>query len=259
MRATVLTLFALLVGSAASYAQEPRFAVVITHGRSATTAIYDRAIDITEGPSWLLPSREYTRLSVDDGAMTSLRVAYRLAGAWRVSGEVARGAATYDYIERSENIDNPALASSLQARGPARRSLYSFAISRRSRVLGTPAFVEPEVGVTVHGLRVGRGLPLCPVVPPSAGAPQPGGDWCAFSREQWERTYTAPSVATGLVLGFPLTRWSNVQLRGQYSVGRLSTREGFWVDLIPELDYAEAPKSRQISSLWLSAGISLAP
>jgi hypothetical protein len=68
-----------------------------------------------------------------------------------------------------------------------------------------------------------------------------------------------PSVGGGLSVGYAIAPNVAVELRGQYSVGRTSTKEGFYVDLLPQYDWAEAPKSQTIRSSQVSVGLRIAP
>ncbi len=260
MRTSITALLAVLAIAPASLAQEPRFAVELTGGRSTTTAIYDHAVSVPWSNGQIL-SRDHTRLSVDDAATVGVRMGYRVTGAWRLSVEASRGATNYAYFERVDLLNDPRVFEVTQQWGAARRSAFGFGVGRRSRLFAAPLFIEPEVGATVHRLTVGENLPLCPQpLPPSLGFPSTGdGIACVSARQQWERTYTVPSIAAGVTVGYRIARRASVQVRGQYSVGRVSTKEGFWVDYVPEFDFAEASKSQRIESVRLSAGLSVSP
>jgi hypothetical protein len=263
MRSSTTAVLLALALAPPSLAQEPRFAIELTGGRNSTTAIYDHTV-FHPGDAGRIPARDQTRLSLGDAATTGARVVYRVAGAWRISAEMGRGTTTYEYVERLEQLDGSGLASWTEHFGGARRTSYGLRVGRRSHLFATPLFVEPELGGTVHRLTVGGGQPPClqAPLPPSGDVPGvvPGSGPCPrLSRERWARTYSVPSIAGGLTLGYRLARRASMQIRGQYSVGRVSTKEAFWVDYVPQFDYAEAPRSRRIESVHLSAGISVSP
>jgi hypothetical protein len=66
-------------------------------------------------------------------------------------------------------------------------------------------------------------------------------------------------VGVGISLGYPVARWAEMRLRGQYSVGRASTKDGFYDDLLPVFDWMEAPTSQTVRSSYLSLGLRVAP
>ncbi len=112
--------------------------------------------------------------------------------------------------------------------------------------------IEPELAVAMQRLRVGDAAALCLPTPPSQG--QVGV--CPMNA-RWMRTYVVPSVGTGLSVGYAIVPRVAVQLRGQLSIGLTSTKDAFYDDLAPQLDFAEAPKWHAIRSSHLSLGLRL--
>jgi hypothetical protein len=258
---TVAALLALASMTRAAAGQEPRFGIEITGGKTTSTAIYDHSVSYSAAVSGFT-ARERTTLTIGNGTTAGIRVLYRLTGGWHLSAEADRGHTTYFYDEDYEAIgsDVPGIVSRIQAAGNARRTAYGMSVGHRAWLFGTPLFMSPELGASVQQLRVGADVPVClQPQPPSAGGPTLGEFPCSMNRPRWERTYTVPSASGAMTLGYRLARRATVHVRGQYWVGRANTADAFWEDLIPALDYAEAPKSRTIRTTRLSAGICISP
>jgi hypothetical protein len=138
--------------------------------------------------------------------------------------------------------------------GTASRTAFSLALAHRSDLTALPISIEPELGFAMQWFRVGAPGTECIPFPPTLGSISP----CTAS-QRWERTYSAPSVQGGLSLGYDIGPRVALLLHGQYSVGRTSTREAFYEDLLPEFDYMEAPTSQTVRTSHLSLGLRFAP
>lgn len=229
-------------------AQGGRVSLELTGGRGTNSPIFEHEVRET------VPARtSLRRLSLDDAFVVSARVGYRVTGSWTLVGEVGEGPTDYSHSWVT-TIPGVGVVESTEQWGSARRTMVSLGLAHRFTPLVRPLSIEPELGVAMQRLRVGNPGVACVPQPPSLGGYAP----CVAS-ERWERTYSVPSVGAGLALGYTVLPRVDVQLRGRYSVGRTSTREGFFVDLIPQYDFAEAPTSQTVRSTHLSVGLRIAP
>lgn len=247
MRIQVLSILLAAVAIAPVAAQNGRLSVEVSVGRSTNSALYEHEVaDAAIG------STMETRLSVDDARTISGRLGYRVGGGWMLISELVQGSTGFRYSEFATSRTFGSQFTNEQW-GTASRTAVSVGIAHRSVLAAFPLFVEPELSIGTQRLRVGRPSIDCVPQPPSLGVVP------CVPNERWERTYSVPGVGAGLSLGYAIVPRVAVQMRGQYSVGRTSTEEAFYVDLIPQYDYAEAPKSRTIRSSHLSLGFRVTP
>lgn len=251
MRALTLASVLVALIPLPALAQEGRLSFELGGGLGRTSDMFHQ--DLTYPPTALIGgATSTTRLTLAGGSVGAARVVYRVAGPWLLVGEVSDGSTEYHYLERV--VTSTGLTGLQERWGGARRSAVAVGVGRRATLGALPLSVEPEVGVAMQRLRVGRQVECVPTAPSLGG----GGAPCIPSA-RWERTYSAPSVQAGLSLGYAILPRVTVQLHGAYSVGRMSTEEGFYEDLIPEADWMEAPKSQVVRTSQLSVGLRLAP
>lgn len=236
-------------------AQDGRVSFELAAGRGANSPIFQH--EVSDGPSGL--GSNVTRLLVRDGSMLSGRIGYRVAGAWMLVGELGHGRTEYYYS--SISTSGGRFAASSEQWGTARRTALSVGVSHRAALAAMPLILEPEIGLAMQWLALGNPGPECGVQPPSLGVQPPSVGVLApcFVSERWERTYGVPSLGAGLSLGYAISARVAVQLHGRYAVGRTSTREGFYVKLLPQYAYLEAPTSQTVRSSHLSLGLRIAP
>ena len=231
-------------------AQNSRVSFELGLGVGSTSDIFrQELIYPPSGPS--TGGTSTTRLSVGGGSFGSARVAFRVAGPWLLVGEVTDGSSDYHY---GESFVAPLGVSTLDQTGVARRSAFGIGVARRTALGALPLFIEPELGFALQRLRVGQTTECVPTAP-TLGSTGPS----CIPSERWERTYTAPSVRGGLSVGYAVLPRVTVLLRGLYSVGRTSTEEGVYTDLLPQFDWEEAPKTQTVRTSQVSVGFRFAP
>jgi hypothetical protein len=252
MRTLTLTLLLAALGATPSAAQGGRVSFELAGGPSTTSAVFEQQVVVPAGTIGMASGTSLTRLSIDDAGMIGGRIAYQVTGPWTLVGQLGQGSTGYHYYQSFSGTGG--VLSTQEQWGTARRSTFALGIARRSTLAAMPLFIEPELGIAVQRLRVGNPGVACVPTPPSLGAPTP-----CLASARWERTYSVPSVGAGLSLGYAIAPRVAVQLRGQYSVGRTSTKEAFYVDLLPQYDFMEAPTSQTVRSSHLSVGLRVAP
>jgi hypothetical protein len=229
-------------------AQGGRVSFEVAAGRGTNSPIFQH--EVAASPSD--PSANVTRLLMNDGSIISARLGYRLTGPWILVGELGYGRTEYYYS--SFSTSGGRFTGSNEQWGTARRTSFSVGVSRRSALASLPLTIEPELGFAMQWLALGNPGPECGVQPPSYGVPA-----MCFVSAPWERTYDVPSAGAGLSLGYAIASHVAVSLRGRYAVGRTSTREAFYVKLLPQYAYLEAPTSQTVRSSQLSVGLRIAP
>jgi hypothetical protein len=231
-------------------AQGGRFSFELGGARATNSEIFEQTV------SFITPNggTTATRLALDGGTLGAARIAYRTAGGWMLVADLGHGSARYVY---THDVTASSLGgSSTETRtGGASRTTLGIAVAHRTEFLRLPLSVEPEIGIALHRLTVGNPGVQCIPQAPTLGGPT---DSCATS-EQWEQVYSVPSASAGLSLGYAIAPRLAVELRGLYAIGRTSTEKGFYVDFIPDFDYAEAPKSKVIRSTQLFVGLRVTP
>jgi hypothetical protein len=80
--------------------------------------------------------------------------------------------------------------------------------------------------------------------------------YCPFLPSPWRSHYNIPTIVGGLLLRQRVTSHIALELGGKQSVGRADT-ENFFVDLLPQFDQFEAPKTQIVRTTQLSFAISI--
>ena len=80
--------------------------------------------------------------------------------------------------------------------------------------------------------------------------------FCPFPPPPYRSHYNIPTLVGGLLLRQPVTTHFALELGGKESVGRANTKS-FFVDLLPQFDQFEAPKTQIVRTTQLSLGISV--
>jgi hypothetical protein len=248
MRTPVLAMVVVALVGWPAFAQDGRVSFELTAGRGTTSDIFHQDLAYTDGT--LAGGRSSTWLTVAGASFGSARVAYRAAGPWLLIAEVMDGSTEYHYAQRFTS----GTGSFMDDRwGGARRRAFGVGVGRRTMLGVVPLSIQPELGFALHQLRVGSQVECLPTAPSLGGSPS------CIPSQRWERTYSAPSVQGGLSLGYSILPRVAVQLHGQYAVGRASTEEGFYQDLLPQYDWMEAPKTQTIRTFQLSGGLRISP
>jgi hypothetical protein len=247
MKGLTYTIALCALSAASAAGQGGRISFELALGRSANSPLFEQAV----GPDQLHSATTTTRLSIDDASTASGRVGYRFTGNWMITGELARSSTSHYYSKFVTGQGFVGYAE--ERRGAASETSLGLGVSHRTVLAALPFFIEPELAVVMRRIRVGNPNACIPLPPSEYG---PGA--CAQA-QRWEDTYSVPSLGAGVSAGFTIVSRLALEVRGRYSVGRTSTKKGFYDDLVPFLDYAEAPTSYVVRTSQLSAGFRITP
>jgi hypothetical protein len=229
-------------------AQEPRLTVAPLVGRTDPSAIYDHTAVYPPLTGGRQSTTSLERLSVRPATSIGADVDFRITRSWVLSAMATRGSSTFQYIQRDEA---GGLISESTEQGPAVVTSAALTIGRRLDVLPFLTYVDLYAGGALDMLDVQAG-PGCgaPAPPPSNGGPYLPPIGC----EDWHHRYSAPGIIGGAQLHRRLAEHWGVHAGGSYAMSRVNTR-AFWLDLLPQYDQYEAPKSHRLHAVHLSLGV----
>ncbi len=247
------SLLPLAVAAAPLAGQDPRFTVGAVAGYRGESALFTHAGRFPGADGSV---RFDDRLAADAAPTLGARVEYRVAPAWLLYVEGSHGRADHHFDERrafepdaepSEPLES---VSEFTTRGSV--TAVGVGVGRWFRPLPRGPRVELSAGGAIDRFEL-DGVRCPPPPPPSIGpAPQP-----CLADPRLESAYTVPSVVGGVGVRQHLGTRLELHARAAYSYGRANT-ERMFVDLLPELDGQEAPRSHWFGVPRLSAGVTLA-
>jgi hypothetical protein len=223
-------------------AQAQRFSFTPTVGYVWPTPIFEHtaAFPTAEG---FPPNTFHQRLRVRPALVLGGRFGFALTPGWRLYAEgTSAGTTTMDYIARADagGVFNEA--------GAGRTATFQTLELGAERVFHLATRL-PTIGVKLgagsyHFAITGNAL-LCQFsnIPPETACP-------------WTNHYRITSAVAGLVVRQSIGSHVALELEGKGSTGNANT-SSFFVDLFPQFDQFEAPKTHRVNTTQLSMGVSI--
>lgn len=212
-------------------AQAQRFSFTPEIGYTWPTPIFEHTAAFPGGGGFAA-STEHQRLRVHPARVLGARLGFAVMPGWNLYAEGTKSATTdLDYLDR---VDATAGVFS-ETRDFTFASFQTWELGAEKLFHLANRF--PEVGVKL-------------------GAGSYRFNLNRTTGNPWVSHYNITSAVGGLVIKQSIGRHVAMELEGKGSTGNANT-SSFFVDLLPQFDQFEAPKSHRVNTTQLSVGVSL--
>jgi hypothetical protein len=230
-------------------AQAQRFSFAPTIGYTWPTPIFENTVVFPSTPGFL-PGTEHQRLRVHPARVLGGRVGFALTPGWKLYAGGTRSATTaLDWLDRVDLTVG--FVSESRSFRSATFHTWELGAERLFHLATRFPTVGVKLGAGAYRFAISRNPIPCVVLPntPPPGAVCPAAD-------PWASHYNIVSAVAGLVVRQSLGSHVAMELEGKGSTGNANT-SSFFVDLPPQLDQFEAPKTHRVNTTQISLGISV--
>jgi hypothetical protein len=224
-------------------AQARRFSFAPTIGYIWPTSIFEHNV-VFPSDGGFPPTTEHRRLRVHPALVIGGRFGYALTPSWKLYAEGTSSGTT-----QMEYFDRLAVGPDVGAYTAAGREASFHTLELGAERVFHLATRLPTIGVKMgagsyYFAIMGEPL-LCqfPNIPPETACP-------------WTNHYNIMSAIAGLVVRQSIGSHVALELEGKRSTGNANT-SSFFVDLFPQFDQFEAPKTHRVNTTQLSLGVSV--
>jgi hypothetical protein len=226
-------------------AQAQRFSFAPTIGYMWPTPIFEHTVVFPPAPGFT-PSTEHQRLRVHPARFLGGRFGFALTPGWKLYAEGTSSVTTaMDYIDRE------AIGADVGSESTAGR----FA-TFQTLELGAERLFHLATRLPTIGVKLGAGSyhfaisdhPLLCAMSPDFPSPRAICPWASH--------YNITSAVAGLVVRQSIGSHVAMELEGKGSTGNANT-SSFFVDLGPQNDQFEAPKTYRVNTTQLSLSVSV--
>ena len=236
-------------------AQAQRFSFAPTIGYTWPTPIFEHTVVFPTDPG-ITATTEHQRLRVHPARVLGGRFGFALTPGWVLYAEgTSSGTTAMDYLDRGDA--GPGVFSESRFFRPATFQTLELGAERFFHFATRLPTVGVKLGAGSYRFAISRNPIPCIVLPPtvfSSTPPQP--TLVCQAPGPWASHYNIASAVAGLVVRQSIGSHVAMELEGKGSAGNANT-SSFFVDLIPQFDQFEAPKSHRVNTTQLSLGVSV--
>jgi len=223
-------------------AQARRFSFAPTVGYMWPTPIFEHTVVFPTDPGFT-PTTERQRLRVHPALVLGGRFAFALTPRWKFYAEgTSSGTTQMDYSDRL--AAGPDVGAYTTAGRPASFHTLELGAERVFHFATRLPTIGVKLGAGSYRFAIANDPLLCGGVPNSLPA-------CP-----WANHYNITSAVAGLVVRQSIGSHVALELEGKGSTGNANT-SSFFVDLFPQFDQFEAPKTHRVNTTQLSLGVSV--
>ena len=224
-------------------AQAQRFSFVPTIGYTWPTPIFERTVVFPTVPGFT-PTTERQRLRVHPALVLGGRFEFALRPGWKLYAEgTSSGTTIMDYFDRTDA--GQGVFNETRSGRSAHFQTLELGAERLFHLATRLPTIGVKLGAGSYHFGISGNPLLCqlPNTSPQTICP-------------WTNHYNITSAVAGLVVRQSIGSHLALQLEGKGSTGNANT-SSFFVDLFPQNDQFEAPKTYRVNTTQLSLGISL--